>query len=85
MELAEPADTVVCVTVRGETYHTATIAYRWWGRVIVCRIVIGCFDVSWMPHFTVHRHWLRGALLMDIFKLLVITSHMRVLNIIAMG
>ena len=66
------------VTARKETSQTMAIAYRWWGRVVF-RIVIGCLDVSWMQHFTVHSHWLSGALLMDTFKLLVITGHMRVL------
>lgn len=40
-----------------------TNAYRWWGRVVMCRIVIGCVD---------------DALPID--ALLVITSHVRVLN-----
>jgi hypothetical protein len=66
------------VTVRKETYHTITIAYRWWGRVVVCRIVIGRADVWWIQHFTLHKlhiHRLRDALPIDV--LLVITSHVR--------
>ena len=51
-----------------------------WGRVVVCCIVIGHLDVPWMLHFTVDSHWLRDVILMDAFKLLVITSHMRVLK-----
>ena len=78
MELEEPGDTTMRVTVRKETYHTVSIAH--WGRVVVCRIVIGCLDVPWMLHFTMDNHWLRDALLMDTLKLLVITSHMRVLK-----
>ena len=74
------ADTIMCVTVGKETYHTMTIAYRWWGRVVVCRIVIGRLDAPWMLHFTLDSHWLRDALLMDAFKLLVVTSHMRILK-----
>ena len=80
MELAGPADTIVCVTVRKEISHTITIAYRWWGRVVVCRIVIGCLYASLMWHFTVHSHCLRGALQMDASKLLVTTGHMRILK-----
>ena len=82
MELEEPADTIMRVTVRKKTYHTMTIAYRWWpgwGRVVVCCIVIECLDVPWMLHFTMHS-LLRAALLMDAFTLLVITSHMGVLK-----
>ena len=44
-------------------------------------IVIGCVDVSWILHFTLHGHvyrWLRDALSMN--ALLVITSHMTVLK-----
>ena len=58
-----------------------TIAYRWWPgwrRVVVCCIVIECLDVPWMLHFIMHS--LLRDLLMDAFKLLVITSHMRVLK-----
>ena len=45
----------------------------------MCCIVIECLDVPWMLHFIMHS-LLRDALLMDAFKLLVITSHMRVLK-----
>ena len=58
-----------------------SIAYRWGGRVILFCVVIGCVDVSWILHFTLHdhvSHWMRDALLMD--ALLVITSHSRVLK-----
>ena len=79
MELEEPADTIMRVTVRKETHHTRSIAYRWWGRVVVCCIVIECLDVPWMLHFTMDS-LLRDTLLMDAFKLLVVTSHMRVLK-----
>jgi hypothetical protein len=60
-----------------------TIAYRWWGRVVVCRIVIGCAGVWWILHFTLHSHFshwfkLRDTRWMDIF--LVVSSYMRVLE-----
>ena len=60
-----------------------TIAYWWWGIVVVCRIVIviGYVDVWWVVHFALHKyipHWLRVALPMDAF--LVVISHMRVLK-----
>lgn len=58
-----------------------TIAYRWWGRVIVRRIEIGCDHVWWILHFTLHNYisrWLRDALSMDAF--LVVACHMRVLK-----
>lgn len=33
------------------TYLMITITYKWlWVREIVCRIVIGCVDVSWVLH-----------------------------------
>ena len=38
-----------------------TIAYRWWGRVVGCFIVIRCLNVL-VPHFTMHSHGLKGAL-----------------------
>ena len=44
----------------------------------MCRVVIGCIDVSWIVHFTLHNHWLRDNLPMD--ALLVINHHMRVLD-----
>ena len=75
------------LTVRRVNITSRTIAYySWWGRVIVSCIVIGCVDVSWIVHFTLHWHhhvyrWLRDALPMD--TLLVITSylsHLRVLK-----
>ena len=56
-----------------------TVAYRWWGRVIVvCCIVIVCLDVWWILHFTLHNRRLRDALPMDVF--LVVTSDMRILK-----
>ena len=78
MELAEPVDTIMRVTLRREISQTITIAYRWRGRVIVCRIVIGCVDVWWILHITLHNHRLGEALSID--ALLVITSHLRVLK-----
>ena len=69
----------MCVAVRKDAYHTMSIAYRWWGRV-VRHIVIGCVDVWWMPHFTVHSPGLKDALLIGAFKLLVTNSHMKVLK-----
>lgn len=79
MEPAGPADIIVSVTVRKEVYRKMTIAYMWWGRVVVCRIVvIGCVDVSWIMRFTLHNHRLGEALSID--ALLVITSHLRVLK-----
>ena len=44
----------------------------------MCRIVIGCVDVSWVLHFTLHNHRLRDSLSID--ALLVTTSSMRVLK-----
>jgi hypothetical protein len=69
------------VIVRKESYHATTTAYRWWRKVVVCRVVIGHDDVRWVLHFARHSHishWLRDAHLMDAF--LVVTSHMRVLK-----
>jgi hypothetical protein len=78
-ELAEPADTIMLSQSKGKLNMTSMIiAYRWWGRVVVCRIVIGCADVWWILQSTVHSDWLRDALPMN--ALLVITSHMRVLK-----
>jgi len=57
------------------------IAYKWWGRVIVSRIVIGCVDAVRILHFTLHSHvshWLRDAHPMDV--LLVITGPVKVLK-----
>ena len=54
-----------------------TITYKWW-RVVVRCIVIGCIDVSWMMHFTLHNHRLRDTRPID--TLLVITSHTRILK-----
>jgi len=54
---------------------------RWRGRVIVYHIVIGCIDVSWILHFTLHNHVsyrLKDSL--PVSTLQVITSHMRVLR-----
>ena len=59
------------------------IAYRWWGRVVVCCIVIGCINVWWILHFTLHNHRLRDSLPID--AQLVITGHMRVLKYNAHG
>jgi hypothetical protein len=56
------------------------LGIRWWGRVVVCLIVIGRANVWWILHFTLHNyisHWLRDTLLMDAF--LVVTGHIRVL------
>ena len=79
MELAEPVDTIMRITVWREIYRAITIAYnRWRGRVIVCRIVIGYIDVWWIVHFTSHNRRLRDALPMDVF--LVVTCHMRILK-----
>ena len=82
MEPAGPADIIVSVTVRKEVYRKMTIAYMWWGRVVVCRIVvIGCVDVWWILHFAFYSyvsHWLRDGLPMDTF--LEVASHMRVLE-----
>ena len=54
---------LLCVSVsKAETHHTIDMAYRWWGRVVVCRIVIGSVDVWWILHFTLHNYisyWLR--------------------------
>ena len=75
---------ILCEVSQSEGKHNITpmnIVYRWWGRMIVCRIVIGCVDVVWILHFTLHNHishWPRDALPMDV--LLVITGHMRVLK-----
>ena len=70
------------VTVKGKFSTTPMdLAHRWWGRVIVCRIVMGCIDAVRIPHLIFHSHvsyWLRDALLMDV--LLVITSHIGVLK-----
>jgi hypothetical protein len=62
----------VRVTIGMETYHTINIAYRRWGRVVVCPIVIGRANVWWwIMHFTLYNyisHWLglRDAILVDI-------------------
>ncbi|KAF8260531.1 hypothetical protein EI94DRAFT_1748141 [Lactarius quietus] len=64
--------------------HMRYLWILWWRRVIVCWIVIGCVDVSRIPHFALHNHishWLRDALPMDAFKLLVVSSHMAVLAV----
>jgi hypothetical protein len=54
------------------------IAYRWlgWGIVCRCRIVIGCVNVEWIPHFTSHNHWLKDV---PLEVLPVITGLMKVL------
>jgi hypothetical protein len=81
LELGEPADTIMCVTVRKESYHTINIAYRWWGKVVMCRVVIGHDDVRRVLHLAWHSHIshrLRDALPMVAF--LVVTSHVRVLT-----
>jgi hypothetical protein len=57
------------------------ITYRWWERVVVRRVVIGCVYVWWVLYFTLHSHVLprlSDALQMDVF--LVVTTHMRVLE-----
>ena len=57
------------------------ITYMWRGRVVVCHIVIGHIDLSWILHFTLHNrisHWPRDTLQMS--ALLVITNRMRVLR-----
>ena len=49
--------------------------------VVACCIVIGCIDVWWMLHFTLHNYislWLRDALPTDAF--LEVTSYMSVLT-----
>jgi hypothetical protein len=79
----EPLDTMQIVRrVRRVTEITSMgITHRWWGKVIVCHIVIGCFDVLWILHFTLYdriSHWLRIDL--QVSALLVITSYMRVLR-----
>ena len=55
-----------------------SIAYRWWGRVVVCCVVIGCVEVLLILQFTLHKHGLRDSLPMDAF--LVATSHVKVLK-----
>jgi hypothetical protein len=80
MELAEPADTIMCVTVRKEPYGTITIAYKWWGRVVVvCRMVIGRAVVWWILHFTLHNHRLLPAI-DALLVITCITCHMGVLK-----
>jgi hypothetical protein len=80
VEFAGPADTVMRVTVRKETYYTITIAYRWWWvRVVVGHIVIRCVDAWWILHFTLQSHWFRDAFPID--ALLIPTSYcMKVLE-----
>ena len=60
MELAEPTDTIISVSIT--ISQTMTITYRW-GRAMVCRIVIVCVDVWWILHFILHNHRLRDAFL----------------------
>ena len=82
MELVGPADTIVRITVSGETQIISlTSAYRWCGRVVVCRIVIECVDVWWILHFALHNcvsHWLRDVLSTDAF--VVVACHIMVLT-----
>ena len=75
-DLVESEDTIMRVAVRKQTSGTITIAYRW--REMVCCIVIGCVDVSWVLHFILHNHRLRDSLPID--ALLVTTSSRRVLK-----
>ncbi|KAH9043562.1 hypothetical protein EDB83DRAFT_2407741 [Lactarius deliciosus] len=62
--------------------HVWIFWIRWWGRVIVCWIVIWCDNVVWILHFILLDHvsqWLRDSFLpMDV--LLIITGDMRVHN-----
>ena len=76
---------MLCEVSRSERKPNITpmsIAYRW-ARVIVCRIVMGCIDVVWVLHFTLHNHishWVRDLLILLMDVLLVINGHMRVLK-----
>ena len=76
MEPAEPVDTIKLVTKGKLNIISRTSAHRWLGRVVLCRIVIGCVDAWWVLHFALYdyiSHWLRDALP-------VATGHMRVLK-----
>ena len=70
------------VAVRRGIYVTSNaITYRWRWRGILCRIVIGCVDVLWILHLTLHNrisHLLRDAL--PVSALVIITSQVRVLR-----
>lgn len=78
----EPLDTMHSVKVRRQTRKAITYRWRAQGKMIVCYIIMGCVDVSWILHFTLHNHishWLKDALLVSALQ--VITSrHVRVLR-----
>ena len=76
------ADTIVCHSQKETQHHIEDyIAHRWRGRVVVSRIMIGCVDVGWILHFTLHTyvsHRLRDGLPMDPFP--EVTNYMSVLT-----
>jgi len=60
--------------------HIWNLRIRWRWRGVMCHIVIGCLDLLWILHFTLHNrisHWVRDALPMS--ALLIIATHLTVL------